>query len=71
MIEERILDGPNEDDTVRASPGVISCEGGSGVMIACDGDEEAFAILSEFEEILRYECFGLGTGARRIIQVPR
>jgi hypothetical protein len=40
-------------------------------MIACDGDEEAFAILSEFEEILCYERFGLGTGARRIIQVPR
>jgi hypothetical protein len=40
-------------------------------MIACDGDEEAFAILSEFAEILRYERFGLGTGARRIIQVPR
>jgi hypothetical protein len=40
-------------------------------MIACDGDEEAFAVLGEFGEVLRYERFGLGAGARGIIQVPR
>jgi hypothetical protein len=71
MVAERILDGPDEDDTERASPGVVSRKGGSGVMIACDGDEEAFAVLGKFGEVLRYERFGLGTGARRIIQVPR
>jgi len=71
MVAERILDGPDEDDTEWASPGVVSRKGGSGVMIACDGDEEAFAVLGEFGEVLRYERFGLGTGARRIVQVPR
>jgi hypothetical protein len=71
MVAERILDGPDEDDTERASPGVVSRKGGSGVMIACDGDKEAFAVLGEFGEVLRYERFGLGAGARGIIQVPR